>query len=62
MERMSHFVEERHDISMAHQRGPSWSGLGEVGHHCDERVVQRAVGLVVRREKPPNGCMGVFGS
>ena len=38
VEDVAHFVEERDDVVVAHQRGLGRGRFGEVGDHCGERV------------------------
>jgi len=47
MEYMSHLVEERDDIVMAHQSWFVGGWLGEVSHHSGKGVATRSIGFVV---------------
>ena len=60
VEDVSHFVEEGHNIVMAHQSRLVGSGLRQVGDHGCQGVTALSIGAIVTRQNWPNGCMRVF--
>ena len=57
MEDMPHFVEERHDIVVAHERGLIRGRLRKIGNHGRQWVTARTVGLGESRKNRPHGGM-----
>jgi len=62
MEDMTHFVEKGDNIIMAHERRFFGRWFRQICDHRCERIVTRAIGLIVTCKNWPDSSMGIFGS
>lgn len=62
VEYMTHFVEECHNVVVAHECWLIRSRLGQVGDHGSHRIAALSVRMVVASQKWPDSGMRVFSS
>lgn len=60
MEHMTHFMEERCDVVMAHESGAVRSRFREVSNHRCQGIVARSGREFIPGEKAPDCRMGIL--